>query len=153
MALFNSNYYPGNYMAMPQSTTGTPGMLYTQGTGYQPVNQQPTNSIIWVQGIEGAKSHPVAAGTSAILMDSESPVFYIKTVNINGMPEPLEIYSYERVQNDTKRMLPIYSEDRQSSDYVTTEEFKSMHDKLSGEIKDIHMLLEDLTGPKTGRNA
>lgn len=151
MAVFNSNYYPGNYMAMPQTTTGMPGNnMYS--TGYQ-MPQQPTNSIIWVQGIEGAKSHPVAAGTSAILMDSESPVFYIKTVNINGMPEPLEIYSYERIQNDTKRMLPVYSEERQSPGYVTTEEFKSMHDELSGEIKDIHMLLEDLTGPKAGRNA
>lgn len=64
---------------------------------YQP---QQNGGLIWVQGIEGAKSHPVGAGQSTLLMDSESNCFFIKSADASGMPLPLRIFDYkERNQN------------------------------------------------------
>ena len=38
-------------------------------------NTQQHGGLIWVQGIEAAKSYPVSAGQSILLMDSESNIF------------------------------------------------------------------------------
>ena len=89
----------------------------------QPVQQQ-QNGIQWVQGIEAAKSYAVAPGQSALLMDSESNTFYIKSCDQSGMPMPLRIFDYaERitVKNETTQ-----------SDFVTRTEFE----KALAEIRD-----------------
>ena len=79
-----NNYFPATYQQQ-----------------YYPQIQQPVqqdNGIIWVSGIEGAKSYLVGAGKSVLLMDSESSVFYIKSTDMSGMPQPLRIFDYtERV--------------------------------------------------------
>jgi len=48
--------------------------------------------IIWVQGEAGAKAYPLAPNNKILLMDSEAPVLYVKSVNASGIPEPLVIY-------------------------------------------------------------
>ena len=55
---------------------------------------QPQSSITWVQGEEGAKAFLVAAGNSVLLMDSEAPVFYIKSTDTSGMPMPLRVFDF-----------------------------------------------------------
>ena len=50
--------------------------------------QQQNGGLTWVQGIEGAKSHFVETGRSALLMDSESNSFFIKSADTSGMPLP-----------------------------------------------------------------
>lgn len=73
-----NNYYPTNYQPN-----------YNQ-------YQQPTSTgMVWVQGLEGAKAYPVASGNSVLLMDSEESVFYIKTSDQSGMPQPLRIFDYK----------------------------------------------------------
>jgi hypothetical protein len=54
--------------------------------------QQSTSGIIWVQGEAGAKAYPLAPNNKVLLMDSENPVLYVKSVNANGIPDPLCIY-------------------------------------------------------------
>lgn len=50
---------------------------------YQPrVNP---NGITWVQGVEGAKAFQLLPNSNAILMDSESDKFYIKSSDNVGM--------------------------------------------------------------------
>lgn len=101
---------------------------------YQQTAQQ--GSLIWVQGIEGAKSHPVLAGQSALLLDSESDVFYIKTVDASGMPLPLRIFDYserkESVQKqpDTSGALNI-----DTSSFITREEFEKRIADFLAEIE------------------
>jgi hypothetical protein len=63
-----------------------------------PVQQpQQNSSIIWVQGEAGAKAVPVAPGQKALLMDSETNVFYVKSSDVSGMPLPLRIFEYKEV--------------------------------------------------------
>lgn len=81
------------------------------------------NSIQWVQGEAGAKAYDVKPGQTVLLMDSETNVFYIKSVDINGMPLPLEIYDYTKRtarSNSTPPELPQID----LSGFVTKEEFE-----------------------------
>lgn len=68
--------------------------FYGYNPYFQPNGQTQESNPIWVQGINGAKSYLVAPGRSAVLFDSESTTFYIKQVDINGVPQPLRIYDY-----------------------------------------------------------
>lgn len=98
----------------------------SQSTAQTQMQQQ--TGIIWVQGETGAKSYLLAPGQSALLMDSEANVFYIKSSDASGMPMPLRIFDYtERVvaKNETPAPAP-------KADYVTREEFE----KVIAELKD-----------------
>lgn len=86
---------------------------------YQP---QSNSGLVWVQGIEGAKSHPVSAGQSVLLMDSESNCFFIKSADASGMPMPLRIFDYtERAARAADRG---HIEPQANSPYITREEFE-----------------------------
>lgn len=111
-------------MAFPYYPAYQPQMYQNQ---YMPQTQQ-QNGLIWVQGIEAAKSYPVSAGQSVLLMDSESNAFFIKTADASGMPLPLRAFDYtERAANnapktaqETRTEPPI-----DLSDYVTRDELES----------------------------
>lgn len=85
---------------------------------------QPTaqNGITWVQGESAAKSYPVGAGQSVLLMDSENPVMYIKSTDQSGMPLPLRIFDYvERTEETVQNRVPD----------ITREEF----DELKAQVR------------------
>ena len=109
-------------MAFPYYPTYQPQMYQNQ---YAP---QQHGGLIWVQGIEAAKSYPVSAGQSVLLMDSESNAFFIKTADASGMPLPLRIFDYaERTaQNAPKTAQKTHTEPSiDLSAYVTRDELES----------------------------
>lgn len=87
---FPMNYQPMQYAYNQQQQP-------QQQMSYAP--PQPQNSIVWVQGEAGAKAYPVPAGSNALLMDSESECFYIKSTDASGMPMPLRVFKYEEIVN------------------------------------------------------
>lgn len=94
-------------------------------------NTAPPQSVTmaWVQGEAGMKAYLVAAGNSALLFDSESPTFCLKTTDVNGVPLPLRIFDYnERTQ--TVRTAPAAPQP-QSGDYVTRSEFAALEAKIA----------------------
>lgn len=99
--------------------------MYPFGTypGNQFAQQNYSNSrpnLIFVDGLDMANNWPVPAGTSAIMMDSQNPVLYIKSVDMTGRVLPLEIY-------DLKKREPNPEEA-----YVTKSEMKSLLDEYFG---------------------
>ena len=85
--------------------------------------QQQNGGLTWVQGIEGAKSHFVSPGQSALLMDSESNSFFIKSADTSGMPLPLRIFDYkERTVQQAPQQPTAAVID--TSSYITREEFE-----------------------------
>ena len=104
-----NSYFPAGYQPVyPQS--------YPQNYP-QAAPQTPQQSgVIWVQGIEGAKAHPVAAGQSALLMDSEGDCFYLKTADQSGMPT-MRVFDYKERLN-----TPPEPENADLSDFITKEE-------------------------------
>jgi hypothetical protein len=130
--LFPQNYQPINYNQMPN---------YGNLPNY---NQQSNNqSVIWVQGIEGAKAHPVAPGQAVLLMDSDSDCMYLKSADMTGMPT-LRVFDYTERKNDArgKETLDIseFATKEDISVYVTKDELKStisdLEKKLKGKKKD-----------------
>ena len=85
-----NNYFPQGYQPYPQVY---PQQIPQQMNPQQVYPQNQQNGVVWVQGIEGAKAHLVAAGQSALLMDSEGDCFYLKSADQSGMPT-MRIFDY-----------------------------------------------------------
>ena len=122
-----NNYFPQYYpSAQPQFV---PQQM--QNTNNQ---QQQTNNLIWVQGENSAKSYPVSANQSVLLMDSENPVMYIKSTDQSGMPLPLRIFDYkERTQERAEHSHTVAEPKKE---YVSRAEFELFRDEIRTEIKD-----------------
>lgn len=115
---YTPQFYPPQYMA-PQMQAN--------------VNQQNNSGITWVQGENAAKSFPVGAGQSVLLMDSENPVMYIKSTDQSGMPLPLRIFDYTERVSKPKEDEKVNSS--VNTDYVTKHEFDSFKEEIKSEFK------------------
>jgi len=108
-------YYQPTQQYMPQMVTNN--------------TQQQNDGITWVQGENSAKSYPVAAGRSVLLMDSESPVMYIKSTDQSGVPLPLRIFDYkERSQSSSNAQ-------EQKTEYISRNEFDAFRNEIRAELK------------------
>lgn len=99
---------------------------------YAPQPQQPTpapaaaqqGGLNWVPGEAGMRAFLVAAGNSALLFDTESPIFWIKSTDQSGMPLPLRTFDYsERAQ---PHQTPSASPQAQNVEYVPRAEFDAL---------------------------
>lgn len=121
-----NNYYPQFYpSAQPQF------MPQVQNTNN--AQQQTTNNLIWCQGEASAKSYPVSAGQSLLLMDSENPVMYIKSTDQSGMPLPLRIFDYKERSKETTDHAQTVAEPK--VDYISRNEFDAFRDEIKEELK------------------
>jgi len=78
------------------------------------------SSIIWVQGLEGAKAYQLYPNSNALLMDSENDnMFYIKTSDNIGMCN-LRAFKFEEVTDMPKQNNVDLSE------YVRKDELNSL---------------------------
>ena len=91
--------------------------------------QQQNDGITWVQGENSAKSYPVAAGRSVLLMDSESPVMYIKSTDQSGVPLPLRIFDYKERSQSTSNAH------EQKTDYISRNEFDAFRNEFRVELR------------------
>ena len=108
-------------MAFPYYPAYQPQMYQNQ---YMP-SQNQHGGLIWVQGIEAAKSYPVSAGQSVLLMDSESNAFFIKTADASGMPLPLRVFDYTERKEATRATESASAATLDVSRFVTHEELES----------------------------
>lgn len=138
-----SQYQPnGNYQNQwypyytPTPTSGT-GMQTTVPVNQMQQPQQTGQSVgnqgfVWVQGEAGAKAYPVAAGNSVLLMDSESPVLYMKSTDISGRPLPIE--TYDLVKREEKPIIPQVQQAQQPqidlSQYVKMSDLEAKVEEL-----------------------
>lgn len=132
-AMFPQNYqqpyqqayqpqYYGNVQNAPQMPQNAPA--------------QSNNGITWVQGEAAAKSFPVGAGQSVLLMDSEASSFYIKSTDQSGMPQPLKIYDYkERKTEGTSHASAASS--GSIDDFVSRREFEEFREDVKRSIRSI----------------
>lgn len=94
--------------------------------------QQPNQSLIYVQGEAAAKSWMVGAGQSVLLMDSENPVFYIKSADASGIPLPIRVFDYtERNQGMSQNASQSVNQTQIDLDgkYVTRAEYEALQGK------------------------
>lgn len=115
MAGYN-NYFPQSYM---NTSYGAVAAGQPTTTWAQPTTTQ-VGAISWVQGEAGARSVPVQPGQKALLMDSETNVFYVKSSDLSGMPLPLRIFEYKEVG----KVATSTEDGGAPSTYVTHEELE-----------------------------
>lgn len=69
---------------------------YQQNLGFQyqkpTQNNEQTNTFQWVQGQAGAEAYLLGPNQKVILMDSDAPVIYYKSTDINGRYLPMKTY-------------------------------------------------------------
>lgn len=100
----------------------------------QPMQQpaQANQSLIYVQGEAAAKSWMVGAGQSVLLMDSENPVFYIKSADASGIPLPLRVFDYTERNQSMPQNAPQATNPAQidlDGKYVTRAEYDDLQGK------------------------
>ena len=98
---------------------------------YNPsLDMSPTNNIIWVQGIEGAKAWQLNPNSRAILLDSETEgKMYIKVCDNIGISS-LRIFNYvEELPTDNISN----NENLDLSQYVKKDELKSIIKEIMDE--------------------
>jgi len=101
-------------------------------------------NINWCQGEASAKAYPVAPNTSVMLMDSEESVFYIKSTDASGIPQPLRIFDYverSHQQNNVSKAVP-----ETNVDAVTREEFERLKE-------DVTRLSKGIRRPQVNNNS
>ena len=133
-----NNYFPMGYQ--PQIYPQNYPQAYPQNyQNAQPNAQQNQNGIVWVQGELGARNYPVAPNTSVLLMDTESSRFYIKSVDLMGVPT-VRTYTYrglyetepEVVSEKEVEALPAPTkteskpQNETKSDYISRKEFEEL---------------------------
>lgn len=146
MANFNNYGGYGNY-----------GNTYPYGMPYQPVmpqqpnynnmgnqmNQQPqqtqTTQCSFVNGIEGAKAFQMIPNQTVMLMDSESPMLYMKTSNGMGQ-STLKYYKLvETNEQEIRNQNAVQPQQNQPSEEYA---LKSDLDVLSKKIDEISKRFE-----------
>ena len=120
-------YQPQNYF--PQQPQPMDQLGYLRQQQMQPMQQPATvASPIWVQGEAGAKAYPVAPGSSVILMDSESNVFYIKSADQSGMPM---LRAFDYVERAAAHSAPVQAAQMPQGDYITRAEFDALRAQIA----------------------
>ena len=89
----------------PYSPNGVYTVSQTNSSTPIPNQPQSQNTFVWIQGEDAARSYPVAPGNTVVLIDSDKPIMYMKTTDLSGRPQPMEIRylvnkeDYEKIQN------------------------------------------------------
>lgn len=112
-------------------------MAYPNYPSYYPNFNQPQQTILWCQGIEGAKAYPVGAGNSVLLMDSDSHNMYIKSADQAGVPS-LRVFEYTEVTGKKEEAPKI-----DTSNFVTREELEEALAKLKPKKKKLIEVEDD----------
>lgn len=97
--------------------------------------QQPETGTNWCQGIEGAKGFAVAPGKSALILDSEAPVFYLKSVDASGIPAPLRVFDYAERQATPPVPAAPAPPAFNPADYISRKEFESWTAQFSPKLE------------------
>ena len=98
--------------------------------------QNNQGSLIWVQGIEAAKSYMVAPSATVLLMDSEAQRFYLKSSDTSGMPMPLRVFEYTEIpQNSANKAVDSPAVDLSS--YATKAELDAFRDEIQALLKNV----------------
>lgn len=95
---------------------------------------QPLGSSMaaWIdEGESSVNRYPVAPGNYVFLFDKNEKRFFIKSVDISGMPQPLREFKYEEVIR--QKEAPV----QQNKNYVTKEEMEEFEGSLLNKVDEM----------------
>ena len=83
--------------------------------------QEPTQSLIRVNGMDGAKTYQMPANSTVALFDCNEDIMYIKTTDGAGFPSIRTFNFVEITQNEKSNV---------SQDYISRQEFEEFKKEL-----------------------
>lgn len=86
-----------------------------------PPASKPPLQVPWVNGEVGAQAYLIAPNSAVLLMDSDNPIFYIKTSDLSGKAT-IQAFRYGELYQAPQQNSPVY---------VTREEFETFKRSLS----------------------
>ena len=91
--------------------------------------QGPIQNVNWIQvaGIEGAKNQIVQPGQTTWMMDNNSPMFYVKSVDGMGSAT-LKAFQFQEIPLNA--LTDSQVQQTPAGDYVTREEFNNLLARL-----------------------
>lgn len=114
-------YQNSYYQAQLQQPQG--GMPLQQTGQTAPQTAPPSGGLIWVQGVEGAKSYIVAPNCTVPLFDTENMLLYIKSADISGMPS-MRTFKIEEVGVQPEKKAA------QEAPAISKEEFNTLEKRI-----------------------
>ena len=117
------------YQPYQPNPYGQPAYGFQQPT-YQPPQPQPQVQkplFDFVNGVEGAKSYRLLPNQSAILLDNDNSLMYIKTANALGQ-SAIEYYSIQKTTEESLRGTP---KQEPSASYVSRDDFDALVKKVT----------------------
>ena len=133
---YNNPYYDSYFTNPYDNRFANPYMQNQYARPYQqqpqPQQQQPYSGFQWVRGEAAAKAFRAEPGQTVLLMDSDEPVLYVNSTDVNGKPAPMITYDLiERTQAQTAQQ-PVQN----LSEYAKKSDIQEEYVKKS-EIEDI----------------
>lgn len=107
--------------------TGGFNTNFSQNFG-QTVQTPQVPNVVYVNGEEGAKNYPVAAGNTVLLLDFNTNQFWLKSTASNGVFTPMRSFSF--VENTPKV-------ESAPTDYVTKKELNDLKTYLEDQFSGI----------------
>lgn len=129
--MYNGYNYGGyNGWQNPSYTAAPPASVPPQYSNrYQappqydaPSTQRPSLQVPWVNGEVGAQAYLIAPNSTVLLMDSDNPIFYIKTSDASGKAM-IQAFKYEELKPNTAPQSAPAA-------YVTRQEFEEFKSSL-----------------------
>lgn len=110
--------------------------------------QQSNQGLLWVQGVEGAKSYLVAPNTTVLLMDADAQRFYLKSTDGTGIPN-LRMFEYSEVTQSASQ--PVLTANENLDDkYVTRNEYNDLKNQYEEIMKKLSSIQS--TNSKRSKN-
>ena len=85
------------------------------------MSQEPTQNLIRVNGIDGAKAYQMPANSTVALFDSNEDIMYVKTTDGAGFPS-VRSFKFVEMTQETKQEEKV--------DYISREEFEEFKKEL-----------------------
>lgn len=106
-----------------------------QSQQFQPPQNAPSPSIVWVQSEQEALNYLVAPNSAVTLWDSNSPVVYLKQADASGKPS---MKIYDLVERNSR---PVQAPVARGVEYATKDELAALAARLDAlaAIKDAHL--------------
>ena len=92
---------------------------------FQPQQNPPASSIVWVQSEQEALNYLVAPNSAVTLWDSNSPVVYLKQADASGKPS---MKIYDLVERNSK---PVQAPPAPAVEYAPLSRLEALEEKLS----------------------
>lgn len=98
----------------------------------QPVMQQPQAGYVfsWVQGEAGAKAMMTQPGMTAVMLDTENPVLYMKYTDPTGRPQEMQIRYLVTREEYESLQTP-------APDFITREEFDKFVNEINAKFTEV----------------